>query len=191
MATTSGLDSAKPLTGNTIGDMYYATDTGVWYRASTASEWVVDTPNINGQISVESLAGSKVVPETVYSGSPVWTGTTAPSGATTHSYRWTKIGNRVDLNIHLAYANAGSALTQCLIPLPTDCPTPDRPNGSSAASSIQYPATGYLSTGLTAAPVASRAWLQANAGNTGFNIVIVTASTNARVAFANITYYTS
>lgn len=191
MATTSGTDAAKPLTGNTIGDMYYATDTGVWYRANTASEWVVDTPNSNGQISVESLAGSKVVPETVYSGTPVWTGTTAPSGATTHTYRWTKIGSVVVLNIALVYGSAGSALTQVTIPLPTDCPVPDKLAGLTAANSILYGASGYLATGSTSAPVASRAWLQVNSNDTGYNIVVLASSTNARVAFANITYYTS
>jgi hypothetical protein len=191
MAITSGTDAAKPLTGNTVGDQYFATDTGVWYTAISSSDWVANSPDQYGRLPLESIVNSKVAPEATYSGAPVWTGTTAPSGATTHSYKWSRIGSMVILNISLVYAVAGSALTQVTIPLPAGCPTPDELAGLTAASSILYSGAGYLATGPTSAPVASRAWIQVNSGDNGYNIVIVAGSTNARIAIATVTYFTS
>lgn len=191
MATSSGTDTAKPLTGNSTGDMYYATDTGVWYRALSATQWVVDTPNSNGAIGVEAIANAKVTPATTYASTITWTGTTAPSGTTNHSYRWVRIGTMVTLNISLVYGTAGSALTQVTMALPSDCPAPKEPAGLTAASTLQYPGAGYLSTGPTAAGVASRVFMLANSGDNGYNIIIVAGSTNARVGQATVTYFTA
>jgi len=50
-----------------------------------------------------------------------WTGTTAPSGTATHTYRWSKDANRlVTCRIMLHYSVAGSAVTTANITLPTD-----------------------------------------------------------------------
>jgi hypothetical protein len=129
-----------------------------------------------------------------YTGSIAWTGTTAPSGATTHSYNWTQIGNLVTLNITLRYAVAGSALTIALIDLPSDCPNPIKPSGLTSAFEKLYIGSGRFSIGTTTsstAPIAEVS-IRTNSTNTGFQVFMQNASSlGATLAQVTIQYYTS
>lgn len=129
-----------------------------------------------------------------YTGSIAWTGTTAPSGTTNHSYNWTQIGNLVTLNITLRYAVAGSALTIVLIDLPSDCPNPIKPSGLTSASEKLYIGSGRLSVSTTAQ--SSTPFVEASIRNnntvTGFQVFMQNAaSLGATLAQATIQYYTS
>ena len=58
---------------------------------------------------------------------PVWTsiaGGSAPSGATTNYYRWTKIGNLVTLTLWLVYDINGVNTISVTAPFPSGAPTP-------------------------------------------------------------------
>lgn len=106
-----------------------------------------------------------------YTGTITWTGTTAPSGATNHTYNWIRVGNLVTLKITLVYATTGTSLTAVLVTLPTDCPTPLKPTGLTAASNNLYSGSGLFVNSLTGTPSASnRVFLRSNAANNGFEI---------------------
>jgi len=62
-----------------------------------------------------------------YSQVPVWVGTTAPSGATTNWYRWTKVGNLVTLTLWLVYDINGVNTLSVTAPFPSGAPIPWRP----------------------------------------------------------------
>jgi len=106
-----------------------------------------------------------------YTGTITWTGTTAPSGATNHTYNWIRIGNLVTLKITIVYATIGNALTAVLVTLPTDCPSPLKPTGLTAASNNLYMGNGLFTNSLTGIPSASnRVFLRSNSANNGFEI---------------------
>lgn len=129
-----------------------------------------------------------------YTGSIAWTGTTAPSGATTHSYNWIQVGNLVTLNITLRYAVAGSALTAVLIDLPSDCPSPVRPSGLTSANEKLYIGSGRISVGTTTnstTPLAE-ASIRNNSTVTGFQVYMQNAAgLGATLAQVTIQYFTS
>ena len=82
-----------------------------------------------------------------YSGTIVWTGGTAPSGTTTHTYSLSQIGNLVTLTINLAYATAGAGtLTSVACELPSTAAIPALPSSVSAALDIINYGTGVITT---------------------------------------------
>jgi hypothetical protein len=128
-----------------------------------------------------------------YTGTITWSGTTAPSGATNHSYRWTRIGKMVTINISLVYATAGASLNQVVITLPADAPTPVQPTGLTSASNMLYPTIAQVNIGnqstLTSATV--RGMMRNNAANNGFEFLINTAAQASINAFVTCTYFTN
>jgi hypothetical protein len=65
-------------------------------------------------------------PQQVFpSGNIAFTGTTAPSGTTNNTYRWSRIGNTVTVRINMAYSIAASAITQVEFTFPSDMPAPE------------------------------------------------------------------
>lgn len=133
----------------------------------------------------------KIATEATYSGSITWSGTSAPSGSTNHSYKWTRIGNMVVLTITLVYGSAGSAVTTVQMDLPNDCPAPDEPDSLNSASEFLYVGTGYLATSTTANPATSTAFMKINSGDTGYELVVRGASGNYALAAITITYFTA
>jgi len=127
-----------------------------------------------------------------YTGTITWNGT-APSGATNHSYRWTRIGRMVNLSVTLIYATgSGTNNTQVLMTLPTDCPTPIDPTGLGAATDVLYSGTGHLSTSLTTLSLAGRFGVRSNAADNGYELIAQFGSGSAlRTCFINIVYYTN
>ena len=82
----------------------------------------------------------------IYTPTPVWTGTTAPSGTTEHTYSLSQIGNLVTLTINLSYGVAGSGLTQVVCDLPSTAPTPAVPSSVSIVGDIVNFGIGVLTT---------------------------------------------
>lgn len=129
--------------------------------------------------------------EATYSGTITWTGTTAPSGSTAHTYRWTQIGNLVTLIIYLDYSVGGTALTAVAITLPSDCPAPYEPTGTGAANDfISSNGTGLL---LTSRSNGNRniCLLRVNSADTNWEIQLASSSSNYRYAQVQITYLAS
>jgi hypothetical protein len=127
-----------------------------------------------------------------YTGTIAWTGTTAPSGATNHSYRWTRIGKQVTLNVNLVYATNGGALTALVFDLPSDCPTPIEPAGLTAASQNMYPVLMWTSTSTNTLSAASqRGFLRNNSGNNGYEIVCNFTTHACNSSYVTLTYWTN
>ena len=125
-----------------------------------------------------------------YTGTITWNGTAPTSG--TFSYRWTRIGKMVILNISLVYANAGLGNTQVVVTLPADAPTPTKPAGLTSASNMLYPAVSNVNitnqSTLTSATI--RSMMRSNSGNNGFEFLVNFVSNNVINTFITCTYFT-
>jgi len=121
----------------------------------------------------------------VYDGTITWTGTTAPSGATNHTYRLTQVGKCVTINISLLYATNGSLISKLTATLPSNAPTPVQPTGLTSALQNIYVANGqYITSTNTTANAILRTTLRNNTANNGFEFLIEGVSST--VAQVNI-----
>ena len=129
----------------------------------------------------------------VYSGTITWTGTTAPSGATNHSYRLTQVGKCVTLHIILFYATNGSALTNVQMTLPSGVPTPVQPTGLTAASTNMYPVKIELvnSSNNVVLSISARGTLRNNTAGNGFDINATFTSASIGQANVIVQYWTN
>jgi hypothetical protein len=127
-----------------------------------------------------------------YSGTITWTGTTAPSGATNHSYRLTQVGKCVTLHIALVFATNGAALTAVQMTLPSGAPTPVQPTGLTGASSNMYPVVAQLANSTnTILNSSSRGFLRNNSAGNGFEILInFLSSANSQLG-VTVQYWTN
>jgi hypothetical protein len=128
----------------------------------------------------------------VYDGTITWTGTTAPSGATNHTYRLTQVGKCVTINISLLYATNGSVISKLTATLPSNAPTPAQPTGlTSALQNIYVANAQYITSTNTTANAILRTTFRNNAANNGFEFLIEGVSST--VAQVNITcqYWTN
>ena len=153
-----------------IGNRYIKpTDTSVFQRKSLSANTIManntsGTANATAQQFRDTLG--------TYSGTITWTGTTAPSGATNHSYRLTQVGKCVTLHIALVFATNGAGLTAVTLTLPSGAPTPVQPTGLTGASSNMYPVTAQLANSTnTILNSSSRGFLRNNSAGNGFEIL--------------------
>ena len=164
------------------------TSANAFTSSTTTASLAVDT---GGNVVTSPFYDSG---EKTYTGTVTWTGTGAPSGATTHSYHWRQVGNLVTLRLTLLYGSAGNAVTVASAQLPSDCPTPISPSGLTAASDVLTYGTGVLSTTkgiVTFGTIgAGMSALRRNSGNNGYDITIMRGSANHQYAYAHIQYYT-
>lgn len=128
-----------------------------------------------------------------YSGTITWTGTTAPSGATNHSYRLTQVGKCVTLHIALVYATNGSALTAVQMTLPSGAPTPVQPSGLTAASTNMYPVNSQLVNSSNNVILSStlRGYLRNNAAGNGYEILLNFISSAPGQVGVTLQYWTN
>ena len=109
----------------------------------------------------------------VYSGTITWTGTTAPSGATTHTYRLTQVGKCVTIHIALVYATNGAGLTAVQMTLPSGAPTPAQPTGLTGALANMYPINGQIANvANTIIAGQTRGFLRNNTAGNGYEIIL-------------------
>lgn len=109
-----------------------------------------------------------------YSGTITWTGTTAPSGATNHSYRLTQVGKCVTLHIALVYATNGATLTAVQLTLPSGAPTPAQPTGLTGSIYNMYPVSSQIVNSSNQLILGSqiRGYLRNNTAANGFEIFL-------------------
>ena len=129
----------------------------------------------------------------VFDGSITWTATTAPSGATNHSYRLTQIGKCVTLNISLVYATNGNSTSAILLTLPSNAPTPAQPTGLTGASQYIYVLNCQLATsanglGTTAQ---TRGMMRNNSVNNGVELFASWAGQSIAQVNLTIQYWTN
>jgi hypothetical protein len=164
-----------------------ATDTSVFQRKQIAAN------SIQGNnTSAAANATNIFFKDTsgTYTGTITWGGT-APTSLTA-SYRWVRIGRRVDLNITLVYANAGTTNTTLLLTIPSDAPTPAEPSGATGNSNYLYPTYSIVNTNLTTLTNSqTRGGIRKNSGGSGYEIFMNFTSLAASTAYVTATYFTN
>jgi len=135
----------------------------------------------------------KNISEQTYTPTPAWSGTTAPSGTTNHTYIWSQVGNLVTLRINLSYSVAGSALTSVALALPSDLPTPETPSSVTTNLDVVNYGNGVLTTtkAALATPITCYSALRLKTLGTPniFEIVIARATGAYQYAYASIQYF--
>jgi hypothetical protein len=157
------------------------------------SAYTVRANNTNATANATNQTFKSITSQ-VYSGSITWGSANAPSGSTNHSYRWSQIGNCVNLHIVLVYgAAATSNQTNVTIALPSDCPAPVDPAGVTGnGATITMGACSMAASLTTPSTVASRLHLRKNSTSTGYDIYGVAATGGLfQYVWASITYFTS
>ena len=130
--------------------------------------------------------------KTAYTGTPTWTGTTAPSGATNHSYNWIQIGNLVTGNLTLVFATTGTANTAVIIPFPTDLPTPIKPDGLTAAlNGIYQILAKFEGSETSSATGGTDGFIRSNAANNGFEFSVTQVVIGTRIVRISFQYFTA
>lgn len=111
-----------------------------------------------------------------------FTGTTAPSGASTLTQWFVRIGDTVFYKFFLTYATTGTAITQLTISFPSEFPAPLIPTGLSSGSQYLYMMdyARMLTTPSGTMTSNANAALKRNAGNTANEFVFAVASNNPR-----------
>lgn len=124
-----------------------------------------------------------------YSGTIVWSGTGAPTTIVSNQYWIKQIGSLVTLTISLVYSGAGTANTGVQMAFPAGAPAPVAISGTTTNDKV-CSGFGWIDSGTTGTPPAARVYV-INAGSGVYNINIVVASSNAKVAYATIIYSTN
>ena len=92
-----------------------------------------------------------------------------PSGATNHSYNWTRVGNLVTYQFTVRYASAGTTVTNVTIAFPGDMPAPLEQSGLTAGSDNLYPLTLRATNGTSGNYTnSSSGALRRNAGDSAY-----------------------
>ena len=135
----------------------------------------------------------KAIAKQTYTGTIVWTGTTAPSGTTQHSYSWQQVGNVVTFTLCLIYGTQGSSLTQVLMSLPSDMPSPVKPDGITATSDVVCMLVGQLNAANSISAAQHRASLRIDTSSTSaFQLALNAPSAgNHKSAWISGTYLTA
>jgi hypothetical protein len=142
------------------------------------------------QTQLDSKASGLDVAEQTYSLSPTFTGT-APTIISSSTYQWNKVGTLVTGRVNLIYTTPGS-ISQVVIPLPADMPTPLSPTGLSGALDVLYYGVGMFNTLTTSVAAVNRVcFLRRNTLNTGYEFVIThSAAVSSRVISLTLQYFT-
>jgi hypothetical protein len=124
-----------------------------------------------------------------YTGTITWNGTAPTTGNLT--YRWTRIGKVVTLNISLSYSVAGVSNSQVILTLPSDAPTPTKPAGLTSSLNYIYPITSQVnSSATTLISSTTRGMMRNNTANTGFEFLINFGALAATNAYLTCVYFT-
>ena len=139
---------------------------------------------LNGKASIIDVA------EQTYGLSPSWAGT-APTTIVSNTYQWQQVGSLVTVRVNLIYSTAGS-ITQVIIPLPADMPTPFITTEFNDALDILYYGVGMFNALSTSVATINRVcFLRRNAANTGFEFAIIhSTAVSSRVISLTLQYFT-
>lgn len=174
---------------NLVNTKLNISDTSVFDRKSiSAYSFNANNTNVTANVTSQSFRDTSGT----YNGTITWTGTTAPSGATNHSYRLTQVGKCVTLHIALVFATNGAGLTAVQMTLPSGAPTPVQPTGLTAASTNMYPVNGQIvNSANTILSSSSRGFLRNNSAGNGFEILINFATAALAQVGVTLQYWTN
>lgn len=165
-------------------------DTSLFQRKSIAPYTILANPtSATANVSAQSFRDTSGT----YSGTITWTGTTAPSGATNHSYRLTQFGKCVTLHIALVFATNGASLTAVQMTLPAGAPTPVQPAGLTGSIFNMYPVTSQIVSSINQNIIsgAIRGFLRNNSAANGFEIFLTFSTSAPGQVGATVQYWTN
>jgi hypothetical protein len=187
--TTSTIKSKLGITtlsGSNTGDQDLS---GLALKSMGAYSMRVNNTNATANATETNY---QAIGKSAYSSTITWTGTTAPSGTTNHTYDWQRVGNIVFYSISLVYATQGISLTAVQMAMPSDMPNPIKPDGLTSASNVLYEAIGKLGASESNVSTgAVEAVLRSNSANTGFEFYITQVATSAKVVRISGHYFTA
>jgi len=128
-----------------------------------------------------------------YTGTIVWTGGSAPTTNTQHTYSLSQVGNLVTLTINLSYGTAGaSGLTTVACELPSTAPTPALPASVSAVGDILNYGNGMIAVAktlpTTAAPFCALRIKSLGTPNV-YEVAVTRTAAAYRYAYITIQYF--
>jgi len=166
-------------------------DTSVFQRKSLASY----TFQANNTTATAN-ATSQIFKDTTgtYTGTPTWSGGTAPTTLTNAVFSYTQIGKVVTLRITMIYTNQGNLNSRVQIPLMTNMPTPLAPSGYTSTSDIFGFGAGYFGNVINSIVAgttgSSVCFLRGTA--TGSELVVDRGTTGSgKYVWATISYFTN
>jgi len=177
------------ITSNTISTVN--TSIGAYkILANNTNASAVPTEQVFKDITEKTLSNTNIV----------WTGTTAPSGTSNHTYRWSQVGRLVTIRVSLNYTVAGNSLISLSIPFDnmSDLPIPATITGFTGNGEVVNFGAGMLGTtknipSLTSIGVGF-SLIRRNLTGTGtvpYDLCINRNSASYQYAFATIQYYTT
>jgi len=128
-----------------------------------------------------------------YSGTIVWSGGSAPTTSTQHTYSISQIGNLVTLTVNLSYGIAGAATLQSVaFELPSTAPTPALPVSVTTALDVINYGVGNITASKTLPtlnfPICALR-LKSTSPNV-YEVIVYRTTTGAwRYAYATIKYF--
>jgi hypothetical protein len=177
------------ITSNTISTVN--TSIGAYkILANNTNASAVPTEQVFKDITEKTLSNTNIV----------WTGTTAPSGTSNHTYRWSQVGRLVTLRVNLIYTTAANGVTMVSIPFDnmSDLPVPATVTGFIANGETFCFGTGLINTAKTAPSFTTIgvgvSAIRRNTSGTGalpYDLLIIRNTVNALVGTAYIQYYTT
>ena len=176
---------------NAIGTRYIQpSDTTAFQRKSLSANTIMAN---NTSATANATAQAFRDTSGTYSGTITWTGTTAPSGATNHSYRLTQVGKCVTLHIALVFATNGVGLTAVQMTLPAGAPTPVQPTGLTGSIFNMYPVSSQIVNSVNQLIFGSqsRGFLRNNTAANGFEIYITFSTSGLGQVGATVQYWTN
>ena len=151
---------------------------------------LTDNLQIGGKIKATNIIDNA---SQTYNSTVTWGGL-APVTSLQKSYRWSRFGNWVFLNISLLYSIAGNA-NSVTMTLPAGVPLPANVPGSTNADNINFPATGIMHTSEDASSNLQTpmvAYMRISGAGTGYKLVISTPNLIlVRYATISIMYFTN
>ena len=167
------------------------TDTSVFQRKSLASYTfmannTIATANATAQVFKDTSG--------TYTGTPTWTGGTAPTTMTNAAFQYTQVGKVVTLRVTMIYTNQGTGNTRVQIPLTSNMPAPNVPSGYSSTADIFSFGSGYfgnVSTSIVAGTTGSSVtYIRGTA--TGSELIVDRGTSGSgKYVWATITYFTN
>jgi hypothetical protein len=167
------------------------TDTSVFQRKSLASYTFMAnnttaTANATAQIFKDTTG--------TYTGTPTWSGGTAPTTLTNAVFSYTQIGKVVTLRITMIYTNQGATNTRIAIPLMATMPTPVAPSGYTSTSDIFGFGAGYFGNVINSIVAgttgSSVCYIKGTA--TGYEVVVDRGTSGSgKYVWATISYFTN
>jgi hypothetical protein len=168
--------------------------------SSSQAAYTILANNTNATAVPTTQVYKDIVQQSLSNTSIVWTGTTAPSGTSSHTYKWSQIGKLVTLRVNLVYTVAGNALTMVSIPFDNmnDLPVPATVTGFTANGETFCFGVGLINTAKTAPSFTTigvgLSAIRRNTTGTGtvpYDLLIIRNTVNALVGTAYIQYYTT